>query len=66
MTVSKFKISNRVLSVLLCVSLLLSYVPLSSLTVFAADTPTKKNITPGASHIEGAQAFRHIQAVKRR
>ena len=37
MTTSKFKISNKVLSVLLCAALLLSYLPLSSLTAFAAD-----------------------------
>ena len=37
MSTSKFKISNKVLSVLLCLALLLSYVPLSPLTVNAAE-----------------------------
>lgn len=38
MTTSKFKMSNKVLSVLLCIALLLTYLPLSSLTVSAATT----------------------------
>lgn len=46
----------KALSVLLCLVMVLSYVPLSPLTAFAADNPTEKNITLGASHIEGAQA----------
>lgn len=41
MTISKFKISNKVLSVLLCLAMLLSYLPFSSLTVFAEDTPAE-------------------------
>ena len=55
MTVSKFKFSSRFLSVLLCIALLLSYAPFSSLTAYALDIPTEKNITFGASHITGAQ-----------
>ena len=54
MTISKFKISNKVLSVLLCLAMLLSYLPLSSLTAFAAETP----VATGYCNNTGAEASR--------